>query len=67
MPETLAGGNGFHAKGSVSLLGAASFKSDGATYDSLFFGGYLWVIGLPWLDCVMLMLTVGWGVVHTFG
>ena len=49
----------FHAKGSVSLLVAA--RSDGATCDlrareheelnKLFLGGYLLVIGLPWLDC----------------
>ena len=62
MPERLADGNGFHAKGPVSLLGAASSGSDGATCDLLFFGGYL-----PWLDCVVLMLTVEWGVRHAFG
>ena len=51
----------FHAKGSVSLLVAARSRSEGATYDlrareyeelnKLFLGGYLLVIGLPWLDC----------------
>ena len=50
VPGRLADGNGFHAKGSVLLLGAASSKSDGATCDllareceevnKLFFGRY---------------------------
>ena len=74
VPGRLGVGNWFHAKGSLSLLAAASSRSDGATcelrareceeLDLLFFGEYLvgdWaaVAGLL-VDGVM--LTVGWEV-----
>ena len=61
VPGKLGGGSWFRAKGPVSLFASASSRSDGAPcdlrarkceeLDKLFSGGYLLVIGLPWLDC----------------